>query len=140
MRRNYVATLPSTFLQDEQPPPVEQQAESISERFFDEVRQLLEQKISSEAAAAEAAAAAAAAAAVANDFETTTTTESPPPVYAEERYIDTTITVPVERIQPKENLPTVKPPKPTQVSHLLTTFCTFLANTQMIRINMRAYI
>lgn len=99
MRCNYVETLPSTFLQDEQQ-QAEQQAEAISERFFDEVRQLLEQKISSEAAAAA-------------ELETTTT-ESPPIVNADERYIETTISTAVDERQ-KDNLPTVKPPKPTQV-------------------------
>lgn len=99
MRSNYVATLPSTFLQDEQQ-QAEQQAESISERFFDEVRQLLEQKISSEAAA------------VADSD--TTTTEPPPVVNADESFIETTIPAAADHV-PKDNMPTVKPPKPTQV-------------------------
>lgn len=100
MQSNYVATLPSSFLQDEQQ-QAEQQAEAISEKFFDEMRQLLEQKISSEAAAA--------------DLETTTT-ESPPIINAEERYIETTLSSAVDHII-KDNLPTIKPPKPTQVDH-----------------------
>lgn len=104
MRYNFVETLPSTFLQDEQQ-QAEQQAEAISERFFDEVRQLLEQKISSEAAAAAAAA----------ELDTSTT-DSPSFVNAEERYIDTTASTAVDQVV-KDNLPTVRPPKPTQVSH-----------------------
>lgn len=104
MRSNYVATLPSTFLQDEQQ-QAEQQAESISERFFDEVRQLLEQKVLSEAAAA--------------DLETTTT-EPPPVINADERFIDTTIPAAADHV-PKENLPTVRPPKPTQVRPILNS-------------------
>lgn len=99
LRCSYVETLPSTFLQDEQ--QAEQQAEAISERFFDEVRQLLEQKISSEAAAAAELDA--------------TTTESPPIVNAEERYIETSVSPSIEE-RVKDNLPAVMPPKPTQVS------------------------
>lgn len=98
MRSNYVATLPSTFLQDEQQ-QAEQQAESISERFFDEVRQLLEQKVLSEAVAA--------------DLEITTT-EPPPAVNADESFIDATISAAADHV-PKENMAGVKPPKPTQV-------------------------
>lgn len=98
MRSDYVATLPSTFLQDEQQ-QAEQQAESISERFFDEVRQLLEQKVLSEAAA--------------SDLEITTT-EPPPVINADERFIDTTISTSADHAS-KDNMPTVKPPKPTQV-------------------------
>lgn len=100
LRCGYVETLPSKFLQDEQQ-QAEQQAEAISERFFDEVRQLLEQKISSEAAAAA-------------ELDITTT-ESPPIVNAEERYIETSVPPSIEE-RMKDNLPTVMPPKPTQVS------------------------
>lgn len=113
LRCSYVETLPSTFLQDEQQ-QAEQQAEAISERFFDEVRQLLEQKISSEAAAA---------AAVELD---TSTTDSPSFVNAEERFIDTTASSAVDQVV-KDNLPTVKPPKPTQVSHIYTHAHTHIA-------------
>lgn len=108
MRSNYVATLPSTFLQDDQQ-QAEQQAESISERFFDEVRQLLEQKISSEAAAVA-------------DSDTITTTEPSPVVNADESYIETTITATADHV-PKDLLSTVKPPKPTQVSILKCCIC-----------------
>lgn len=103
LRCSYVETLPSTFLQDEQQ-QAEQQAEAISERFFDEVRQLLEQKISSEAAAAA-------------ELDITTT-ESPPIVNAEERYIETSVSPSIEE-RVKDNLPTVMPPKPTQVSYYI---------------------
>lgn len=100
MRSDYVATLPSTYvLQDEPQQSDQQPAESISERFFDEVRQLLEQKISSEA-----------------DLEGTTTTESPLALNAEEHFNgETTISVSADRIA-KDNLPGIRPPKPTQVS------------------------
>lgn len=102
MRCNYVETLPSTFLQDEQH-QAEQQAEAISERFFDEVRQLLEQKTSSEAAAAAIA-----------ELETTTT--EAPPIIADERYTETTVSpINDERIKENNQAPTIKPPKPTQV-------------------------
>lgn len=101
MQSNYVAMLPSTFLQDEQQ-QAEQQAESISERFFDEVRQLLEQKISSEVAAVA-------------DSDTTTAEPPPPVVNADESFIETTIPAAADHV-PKDNVPIVKPPKPTQVS------------------------
>lgn len=105
MRSSYVATLPSTYILQDEPQQSDQQAESISERFFDEVRQLLEQKISSEAAAAAA------------DLEMTTTTESPLAINAEEHFnAETTISAAAERIA-KDNLPAVRPPKPIQVSH-----------------------
>lgn len=99
MRCNYVDALPSsTFLQDEQQ-QAEQQAEAISERFYDEVRQLLEQKISSEAAA---------------ELEATTTEPPSPIANADERYIESTVSqTPDEKVQ--GNYPTIKPPKPTQV-------------------------
>lgn len=106
MRSNYVATLPSTYVLQDEPQQSDQQAESISERFFDEVRQLLEQKISSEAAAAAA------------DLELTTTTESPPAINADEHFnAETTISAAAaaDRIA-KDNLPAIRPPKPTQVS------------------------
>lgn len=108
MRCSYVATLPSTYvLQDEpQQSDQQQQPESISERFFDEVRQLLEQKISSVADAAATA-----------DLDMTTTTESPLAINADEHFnAETTISATADRIA-KDNLPAVRPPKPTQVSH-----------------------
>lgn len=119
LRCNYVETLPSTFLQDEQQ-QAEQQAEAISERFFDEVRQLLEQKISSEAAAA---------------AELDITTTEPPPIgNADERYIETTIS-PIINEKVKDNLPAVMPPKPTQVRRIdliqaihATKFISYLSN------------
>lgn len=104
MRSNYVATLPSTYVLQDEPQQSDQQAESISERFFDEVRQLLEQKISSEAAAAAA------------DLEITTTTESSLAINAEEHFnAETTVSASADRIA-KDNLPAIRPPKPTQVS------------------------
>lgn len=115
MQSNYVAMLPSSFLQDEQQ-QAEQQAEAISEKFFDEMRQLLEQKISSEAAAAA-------------DLETTTTTESPPILNAEERYIETTLSSAVDHII-KDNLPTIKPPKPTQVPLNRATIHSLVSNCE----------
>lgn len=115
MQSDYVATLPSTYvLQDESQPQSDQQAESISERFFDEVRQLLEQKISSEAAAAAAA-----------DLDVTTTTESS---VINEENAETTISVSdgaaasavaaagAANRMAKDNLPAIRPPKPVQVS------------------------
>lgn len=101
MRCGYVEMLPSTFLQDEQQ-QAEQQAETISERFFDEVRQLLEQKISSEAAAAA-------------ELDVTTT-ESPVNINSDERYIETTIS-PTSDQRVRDNLPTIMPPRPTQVNY-----------------------
>lgn len=112
MRSNYVETLPSSFLQDEQQQAeqqqaeqqqAEQQSEAISENFFDEVRQLLEQKISSEAAV------------LAELETTTTTTESAPIVNVEEHVVDVTFPPTTDR-KFKDNLPKIKPPKPTQVS------------------------
>lgn len=100
MRSNYVEMLPSSFLQDEQQ-QAEQQSEAISENFFDEVRQLLEQKISSEAA-------------VMADLETTTT-ESAPIVNADEHFVDVTVSPTADR-RFKDNSPAIKPPRPTQVS------------------------
>lgn len=102
-RSNYVETLPSTVLQDEQQQQQEQ-AEAISENFFDEVRQLLEQKImhSSETAAA-------------LDIDVTTS-ESPPIVNAEEHTIETTISSSAIETARKEIASTIKSPKPTQVT------------------------
>lgn len=94
-----VQSVPSSFFQDE-PPQEEQQEESISERFFDEVRQLLEQRFSSETVSAA-------------EVETTTT-EQPSIVNAEEHFVDTTVMSKIEH-KVKDNLPAVKPPKPTQV-------------------------
>lgn len=122
MQSVYVATLPSTYvLQDEPQPQSDQQAESISERFFDEVRQLLEQKISSEAAAAAA------------DLDITTT-ESSLVINGDEHFnVETTISASdgvaaaagaagtADRMA-KDNLPAIKPPKPIQVSIVLI-FC-----------------
>lgn len=114
MRSDYVATLPSTYVLQDEPQQSDQQAESISERFFDEVRQLLEQKISSEAAAAAA------------DLEVTTTTESPLAIAEEHFNTETTISASADRIA-KDNLPAIRPPKPTQVSIFKTaTSVTFL--------------
>lgn len=100
MRWSYVEMLPSSFLQDDQQ-QAEQQSEAISENFFDEVRQLLEQKISSEAA-------------VLADLETTTT-ESAPIVNADEHFVDVTMPPTADR-KVKDNLSTINPPKPTLVS------------------------
>lgn len=96
-------TLPSTLLQDEQQQQQEQ-AEAISENFFDEVRQLLEQKIihSSETAAA-----------IDIDF---TTTESPPIVNIDEHTAEPTAAPSPIETDRKEIASTIKSPKPMQVT------------------------
>lgn len=98
MRCGYVDMLPSTFLQDEKQ-NAEEHAESISERFFDEVRQLLEQKISSESAGA-------------SEIDVTTT-ESLENINSEEHFIETTVSSTANQ-KVRDNLP-VMPPRPTQV-------------------------
>lgn len=99
-RCNYVETLPSTLQQDEQQQA--EQAEAISENFFDEVRQLLEQKLG----------ASETAVATATDHELSTTEL---PAISEERAIQTTIQ-PVINDRIRDSVSGIKSPKPIQVS------------------------
>lgn len=95
---NFVETLPSTVIQDEQ-----QQAEQVetnSENFFDEVRHLIEQKLGASEAA--------------TDHELTTT-ESSIIVNSDEHAVQTTVT-PVINDRIRETVSTIKSPKPVQVT------------------------
>lgn len=100
-----VEGLPQSILQDEQYRQRQQQeqAEAINENFYDEVRQLLEQKFghSSEAAV---------------ETETVLTTPAAPSESdSEEQYIEQT-TVSTPQVSLKNTLPAVKPPSPKKVN------------------------
>lgn len=87
---SYVESLPSKILDDDQQQS-EQQAESISENFFDEVRQLLEQKLASET--------------VSVDDLDSTTTEEPIIVDSDEHIVESTISSSSAEGQLKSHLP-----------------------------------
>lgn len=103
----YVQSYPPSAQQAQQEEMQQQQDESISENFFDEVRQLIEQKLLHSETTVDAEAAPA-----------TTTTPSPPISNTDEQQVvhhqSTTQVVPKETNV--QTYPTVNSPKPKQVS------------------------
>lgn len=95
---NFVETLPSTIIQDEQQQA--EQAEAISENFFDEVRQLIEQKLGASEAV--------------TDHELTTT-ESSIIINSDEHAVQTTI-MSVINDRVRETVSSIKSPKPVKVT------------------------
>lgn len=95
---NFVETIPSTIIQDEQQQA--EQAEAISDNFFDEVRQLIEQKLGASEAV--------------TDHELTTT-ESSIIINSDEHAVQTSIT-PVINDRVREMVSSIKSPKPVKVT------------------------